>query len=208
MSQPSLVQSELFIPCNYCLHSLISQNQCAASIIDRYFLEGGKAAPVPANNAANARAEAAAAAKKLAAEKAAAAKQQREEKAAAAAAAKAAAAAQKAQQNAKKQEAQKTVAQAKRGSTISLFGFGGGDEEKAAPAPAPPAKKQQQVSAPNGVPTLSNWKLNGDGSVSGRISGSPNFRNGEQVTTSQIAQGRIEKGSVIKTGSGSRYFLG
>ena len=217
---------------------MISQNQCAASIIDRYFLEGGKAAPAPANNAANARAEAAAAAKKLAAEKVAAAKQQREEKAAAAAAAKAAraeaaaaakklaaekaaaakqqreekaaaaAAAQKAQQNAKKQEAQKTVAQAKRGSTISLFGFGGGDEEKAAPAPAPPAKKPQQVSAPNGVPTLSNWKLNGDGSVSGRISGSPNFRNGEQVTTSQIAQGRIEKGSVIKTGSGSRYFLG
>ena len=62
--------------------------------------------------------------------------------------------------------------------------------------------------APKGVPTISGWKLNRDGSISGRISGSSNFRDGEQVTTSPIAQGRIESGSTVKTGSGSRYFLG
>mmetsp|Transcript_23756 Transcript_23756/g.41679 ORF Transcript_23756/g.41679 Transcript_23756/m.41679 type:complete len:224 (+) Transcript_23756:702-1373(+) len=195
-------------------------------------------APAKASNkaktAANARVEAAAAAKKVAAEKAEKAKQEREAavaakklaaekvkqereaKAAAAAAAKAeAAAAQKAKQSAKKQEAQKTVTQVKRSPTISLFGLGGGGGDQnvqPSPAPAPPAKKQQQQqskpSAPKGVPTVSNWKLNGDGSISGRISGSPNFRDGENVTTSQIAQGRIEVGAVVKTGSGSRYFLG
>ena len=70
------------------------------------------------------------------------------------------------------------------------------------------AKKTSSPQAPNGVPTISGWRLNGDGSVSGKITGSPNFRNGETVTTSPISKGRIEKGSVVQTGSGSRYFLG
>ena len=119
-------------------------------------------------------------------------------------------------QTSKKQEAQATVAKAK-GGTISLFGFGGGGDAKQAPAPAQKAptktvakaqpKQQSKPSAPQGVPTLSGWKLNGDGSVSGRISGSPNFRNGEQISTSPIANGRIASGEVVKTGSGSRYFL-
>lgn len=98
--------------------------------------------------------------------------------------------------------------------TISLFG--GGAKSKPAPSPSPvkkvvkkqPPAKQQPVSAPQGVPTLSGWKLNGDGTITGSISGSPNFRNGERVTTSPIRQGRLEKGSVVKTGSGSQYFLG
>mmetsp|Transcript_7386 Transcript_7386/g.12533 ORF Transcript_7386/g.12533 Transcript_7386/m.12533 type:complete len:1354 (+) Transcript_7386:318-4379(+) len=102
-----------------------------------------------------------------------------------------------------------------RSPTISLFGLGGGDD-KVAPAPAPPAPKvtKKQPPAPakkqasRGVPTLSGWKLNGDGSISGSISGSPSFRDGERITTSQIANGRIESGSVVKTGSGSQYFLG
>jgi len=178
--------------------------------------------------------EAALAAKKLAADKA---KQEREAKAAAAAAAKVekaaaaaaakaeAAAAQKARKTGNKQEAPKKVIQAKRSPTISLFGgggntptislFGGGggsDKQSSQPVPAraPPAKKQQKQPklAPRGVPTISNWKLNGDGSVSGKISGSPNFRDGEKVTTSQIVQGRIEAGAVVQTGSGSKYFLG
>eukprot|EP00986_Skeletonema_menzelii_P015256 scaffold11371_cov129-Skeletonema_menzelii.AAC.3 len=99
--------------------------------------------------------------------------------------------------------------------TISLFGLGGGDD-KVAPAPSPAApkvtKKQPppavKKQAPRGVPTLSGWRLNGDGSISGSISGSPNFKDGERVTTSQIVNGRIESGSVVKTGSGSQYFLG
>ena len=118
----------------------------------------------------------------------------------------------KAQQSAKKQQAQQTVTQAKKGATISLFGIGQKQESAPAPAPAPaPAKKQQQKSkpvAPRGVPTVSPWKLNGDGSISGVIRGSPNFRDGERITTSPIAQGRIESGAVVKTGSGSQYFLG
>lgn len=121
--------------------------------------------------------------------------------------------AKKKQDQAAKAKAQNVVSQAKRGSTISLFGLGQGtDEAKSAP---PPVKKSPTVqvqkpksSAPKGVPTISGWKLNGDGSISGRISGSPNFKNGELITTSQIQKGRIEAGSVVQTGSGSRYFLG
>lgn len=120
----------------------------------------------------------------------------------------------KAKQAAKKAEAQSVVSQAKRGSTISLFGFGqSADESSPTPAPAkksPTLQVQQPAksSAPKGVPTISGWKLNGDGSISGRINGSPNFKNGELITTSQIQRGRIEAGSVVQTGSGSRYFLG
>ena len=109
--------------------------------------------------------------------------------------------------------------------TLSLFGLGGGDDSatkqppsvqkgksaptlKVAKSPTLKVAKTSAPQAPNGVPTISGWRLNGDGSVSGKITGSPNFRNGETVTTSPISKGRIEKGSVVQTGSGSRYFLG
>lgn len=108
------------------------------------------------------------------------------------------------------------VAPVKGRPTISLFGLGGGDD-KVAPTPSPPANKKQppaaakkqaaKKQAPKGVPTLSGWRLNGDGSISGSINGSPNFRDGERVTTSPIANGRIDFGSVVKTGSGSQYYL-
>lgn len=61
--------------------------------------------------------------------------------------------------------------------------------------------------APKGVPSLSGWKENRDGSVSGLISGSPNFNEGERITTSPIQSGRLEDGQVVQTGSGSKYFL-
>merc|ERR1711966_525671 len=151
--------------------------------------------------------EAALAAKKLAAEEA---KQERDSKAAAGAAAKAkAATAQKEMKGADKQASPKKVTQVKRSPTISLFGLagsGGKRKSQQEPTPAPPAKKQKKQSKP-GMPTMSNWKLNRDGSISGNISGSPNFREGEKVTTSQIVQGRVESGAVVKTGSGSQYFL-
>jgi len=77
------------------------------------------------------------------------------------------------------------VAPVKGRPTISLFGLGGGND-KVAPTgpPAPKVTKQQppvaeKKQAPKGVPTLSGWRLNGDGSISGNISGSPNFRDGE-----------------------------
>ena len=113
-------------------------------------------------------------------------------------------------QAAKKQEAQTAVSKAKRGSTISLFGLGQGSAESsgATPDASSPKQKQLNVSAPKGVPTILGWKLNRDGSITGRISGSPNFKQGELITTSQIVRGRIERGSVVQTGSGSSYFLG
>jgi hypothetical protein len=52
-----------------------------------------------------------------------------------------------------------------------------------------------------------NWRKNGDGSISGFISGSPNFPEGERITTSPIASGTVKAGEVVKTGSGSKYFL-
>ena len=124
----------------------------------------------------------------------------------------------------KKSQAQAVVSQAKKGSTISLFvGFGGGGSDESSnslPAPAKksptlqvqqpkktPTKQIQTSGPPKGVPTISGWKLNGDGSISGRISGSPNFKQGELITTSQIQRGRIDSGSVVQTGSGSKYFL-
>ena len=124
----------------------------------------------------------------------------------------------------KKQEAPISVPPVKGRPTLSLFGLGGGDDSttkqppsvqkgksptlKVAKSPTLKVAKKSAPQAPNGVPTISGWRLNGDGSVSGKITGSPNFRNGETVTTSPISKGRIEKGSVVQTGSGSRYFLG
>ena len=71
---------------------------------------------------------------------------------------------------------------------------------KVAPAPKTPT-------APRGVPMLSRWKKNGDGSITGNISGSPSFNDGERVTTSMIKKGKVAKNEVVTTGSGSRYFL-
>jgi hypothetical protein len=95
--------------------------------------------------------------------------------------------------------------------TFSLFGFGGQTEE---PEPASPAKKvaagsvkKSVRSAPRGVPTILNWRKNRDGSITGKITGSASFSEGEKVTTSPIATGKIDGGEIVKTGSGSRYFL-
>ena len=52
-----------------------------------------------------------------------------------------------------------------------------------------------------------NWRKNRDGIVTGFISGSPAFEEGERITTSPIANGDISAGEVVQTGSGSRYFL-
>ena len=57
------------------------------------------------------------------------------------------------------------------------------------------------------MPSIRKWKLNGDGSVSGAIFNSPNFDEGEVITTSAITSGNVGSNAVVKTGSGSRYFL-
>jgi len=111
------------------------------------------------------------------------------------------------------------IEKAKPRSTFSLFGLGLGDLDEELPPKkeqtksAPKKNTRKKASAPivkvapKGVPTVSQWNVNRDGSITGIISGSINFNEGEQVTTSMIANGRIESGEVVTTGSGSRYFL-
>jgi hypothetical protein len=93
--------------------------------------------------------------------------------------------------------------------TFSLFGFGEPKDERITPqtaVAAPPAKPSFST-APRGVPTIKKWKLNSDNTISGFISGSSNFNDGEPVTTSPI-MGSATSGSVVQTKSKSNYFLG
>jgi len=118
------------------------------------------------------------------------------------------------------------IKEAKPRATFSLFGLGGGgsaqqkettdspptkkarsQKKKPQPKKRIPTEQIQRKVAPRGVPTISNWRKNVDGSVTGFISGSPNFNQGERVTTSPIKTGKVGSGEVVKTGSGSRYFL-
>ena len=58
-----------------------------------------------------------------------------------------------------------------------------------------------------GIPKITMWKRNDDGSISGCIENSPNFNSGSRVTTSPIL-GKVKPGSTVTTISGSRYTLG
>ena len=103
----------------------------------------------------------------------------------------------------KASKAEQSVKAASPGATISLFGFG----QKSAgatttAAPSTPASKAKP--APRGVPTISKWRENRDGSISGFISGSAAFVDGDAITTSAIAKGEVVGGNVVQTGSGSR----
>jgi len=108
------------------------------------------------------------------------------------------------------QAAAQATKQARPGATISLFGLGGGGtqsvdtEPPQKPAPQKPAAAKR---APRGVPSMVKWRQNRDGSITGFISGSPNFSEGERITTSPIASGNVGPGEVVRTGSGSSYFL-
>ena len=104
-------------------------------------------------------------------------------------------------------QAKKSVEKAAPGASISLFGIGGGAKPAATPPPAPAkATKAVAAVAPKGVPTLNRWTQNRDGSISGFITGSPAFEEGESVSTSPI-KGEAAAGTVVQTGSGSKYFL-
>jgi hypothetical protein len=78
---------------------------------------------------------------------------------------------------------------------------------KNTPSPSLTVKAGSNV-PPKGVPMLKGWKKSGDGSISGSIYGSKAFFDGDAVTTSAIASGIIEKGNVVITTSGSKYYLG
>jgi hypothetical protein len=91
--------------------------------------------------------------------------------------------------------------------TIGLFGFGKFQSDVDADMQSIKSEATTRK-APPGAPTLRPWKKNFDGSVTGKISGSRIFQNGEKVTTSAIKSGKFVAGEVVTTGSGSKYFLG
>jgi len=186
--------------------SAILSNALGGSLVQtasgsRYYLEDPKAAAaaeqqkkslaaerakVQANDATKnkkeeaAKAKATAAAEKIKAAEAAKLAKEQEANAKAKAAAEAKAS--------KAKQAQEATSQAKARASIPL--------PKVAPAVAP-----------KGVPTLTKWKQNRDGSVTGSITGSEAFEKGMKITTSPIANGEFKAGSVVQTESGSRYFL-
>lgn len=95
--------------------------------------------------------------------------------------------------------AKDSLAKAKKGATISLgfLTFGAKEDEE---VPKPSSR------APRGVPTLSKWYQNSDGSITAQIAGSNNFKDGELITTSPIKT-KPELGTVVVSVSGSKYFL-
>jgi hypothetical protein len=99
------------------------------------------------------------------------------------------------------------LAKAASRATVALFGLGKPDDDDEFIEATPPSKRSTKK-APRGVPTISRWRKNFDGSISGRVSGSRDFDNGEKITTSPIPmRGSIASGEVVSTGSGSKYFL-
>lgn len=108
----------------------------------------------------------------------------------------------------------KSLSEAVTRATISLFGLGGNDEdanveESKQTKKQPPFAKVEKASsgAPKGVPVLKRWRKNKDGALTGLVFGSKNFRDGERVTTSPIALGKVASGEVVQTGSRSKYYL-
>jgi hypothetical protein len=106
---------------------------------------------------------------------------------------------------------------------FSLFG-GAAKPKPAAPAKKAPVKKTPvavKKTVAKKVPVkktpvkkapvkdsnvLSRWTQNGDGSITGVISNSKNFKDGTKITTSPVRKG-AKAGAVITTGSGSKYKL-
>ena len=110
-------------------------------------------------------------------------------------------------QSKREQAALDIVSQAASKATIALFGLGQPTRDDDQEAPVPPTSRKQIKKAPPGVPTISRWRRNFDGTITGNISGSKSFNEGEKITTSPIAKGLVVPGEVVTTGSGSRYFL-
>merc|ERR1712071_525553 len=74
-------------------------------------------------------------------------------------------------------------------------------------AAAAKTKTKKVAAAPKGnIPVLSKFKQNPDGSITGRVSNSKSFKTGTKITTSPVKSG-ARAGTVVKTGSGSRYRL-
>jgi hypothetical protein len=105
-----------------------------------------------------------------------------------------------------RKEAAQQVAINKPRPTISLssFLYGGGSKEKNIADPSGDgAEAAGADDAPAGVPILRNWVQSLDGSITGRLEGSRNFKAGTTVSTSPVSSG-AKGGSVITTASGSK----
>lgn len=97
-------------------------------------------------------------------------------------------------------EAEKTLSKAKRGATISLgmFNFGNNVKDEI------PKLDNAIQNVPKGVPILTKWRQNSDGSITGTISQSSSFRDGESITTSPLKTKEPLSNSLVVTLSGSR----
>jgi len=106
-----------------------------------------------------------------------------------------------------KRAAEVRLQRAKPGATISLgfFGMGGQQDDKDKDTGDDKSVQSAAALAPKGVPTMTKWRQNKDGSVTGLISGSSAFPNGESITTSPITTKDPSTDSVVTTVSGSRY---
>ena len=75
-----------------------------------------------------------------------------------------------------------------------------------------PSKSSEETKAPpskGDLPTINSWKVASDGGISGKITGSDDFRDGEKISTSPIAtRGSFKDGMTVVTTSGSKYRLG
>jgi len=103
-----------------------------------------------------------------------------------------------------KKAAQVRLQKARPGATISLGFFGFGEQKK---EDDDGNDVQPSSGAPKGVPTMSKWRQNRDGSITGLISGSSAFSSGESITTSPITTKEPSMSTVVTTVSGSRYVV-
>lgn len=106
------------------------------------------------------------------------------------------------------EKSQTVLKEANRGATISLgfLKFGSDDNKEDTSAAATSRSKTMPKilkKAPIGVPKISKWRQNRDGSVSGIIYGSMAFKDGEPVTTSPITSNAVD-GALVQTTSGSK----
>jgi hypothetical protein len=104
------------------------------------------------------------------------------------------------------QDAMESLKKAQPRQTFSLAALFAGEDAgtDGARRKAVTSRPPQRVEAPpRGVPVITKWRQNSDRSISGFISGSSNFEEGEAVTTSPINGEAIAK-AVVTTETGSR----
>jgi hypothetical protein len=99
-------------------------------------------------------------------------------------------------------------------STFSLFDLFDGEKSDnkskttMGSSPLPPTPTPAKKRPPAGTPTLTEWNMNDDGTITGFIFGSRNIGDGYLITTSPIVNGRRKQFEMVKTATGSLYFLG